>query len=111
MPGWLSMRVGDIHLIAGTQDASGVLQTAGFSTRDDADTLVMMWIGCQPSSAAFLMACAANFGVPMLTKISGFEVLIATTWESTVGMLVSYEISLTTILPYLSRSTSFSPST
>ncbi len=30
-----------------------------------------MWTGCQPSSAIFLIACAANFGVPMLMKISG----------------------------------------
>ena len=63
---------------------------AGFSTAPtEADTLVMMWIGCQSSSASFLIACAANFGVPILMKISGFAVLIATTWESTVGMLIS----------------------
>ena len=38
---------------------------------------------------------AANFGVAMLTKISGFAPLICTTCESTVGELVSYELSTT----------------
>jgi hypothetical protein len=32
---------------------------------------------------------------------------VATTWEPTIGTLVSYEISLTTILPYLSREPDF----
>ena len=63
---------------------------AGFNTAPtEADTLVMMWIGCQSSSATFLIACAANFGVPILMKMSGLAVLIATTCESTVGMLIS----------------------
>src|SRR5215467_14583437 len=63
---------------------------AGFSTAPtEAETLVMMWIGCQPSSATFLIACAANFGVAMLMKMSGLALLIATTWESTVGMAIS----------------------
>src|SRR5436305_15286060 len=54
----------------------------------DCDTLVMMWIGCQPSSAIFLIACAANFGVATLMEMSGVLLLIATTWESTVGMAI-----------------------
>src|ERR1700760_3022772 len=63
---------------------------AGFITAPtDCETLVMIWIGGQPGSAAFLIASAANFGGATLMKISGFMLLIATTCDSTVGIAVS----------------------
>ena len=49
---------------------------AGFITLPtDTETLVRKWIGFHFNSASFLIACAANFGVEMLTKMSGFAVL------------------------------------
>ena len=47
----------------------------------EADTLSRMCTGFQPSSATFLIACAANFGVAMLTKISAPDALSATICE------------------------------
>ena len=55
----------------------------------EADTLLRMCSGFQPSSATFLIACAANFGVAMLTKMSAPEALSRTICESTVGSPVS----------------------
>ena len=40
------------------------------------DTLVRKCTGCQASSPSFLIACAANFGVATLMKMSGLAVLI-----------------------------------
>src|SRR6266851_767367 len=69
---------------------------AGFMTLPtDTDTLVRKWTGCQLNSPIFLIAWAANFGVAMLTKMSGLAPLICTTCESTVGEVVSYELSTT----------------
>src|ERR1700732_5044 len=63
---------------------------AGFMTLPtDTETLVRKWIGFHFSSPIFLIACAANFGVVMWTKMSGLAVLIWTTCESTVGEVVS----------------------
>src|SRR3954453_5992724 len=63
---------------------------AGFITLPtDTDTLVRKWIGFHLSSPAFLMDCAANFGVEMLMRISGLAALICTICESTVGEVVS----------------------
>src|SRR5882762_11479372 len=63
---------------------------AGFITLPtDTDTLVRKWTGFHFSSPIFLIAWAANFGVEMLTKMSGLAPLICTTCESTVGDEVS----------------------
>src|SRR3954471_449612 len=63
---------------------------AGFITLPtDTDTLVRNWIGFHLSSPAFLMDCAANFGVEMLMRMSGLAALSCTICESTVGELVS----------------------
>ena len=63
---------------------------AGFMTPPiEPETLVRKWTGCQFSSPIFLIAWAANFGVAMLTKMSGLAPLIWTTCESTVGDEVS----------------------
>ena len=48
---------------------------ASAPTPTEAETLLRMCTGFQPSSAAFLIACAANFGVVTLTKMSAPEAL------------------------------------
>src|ERR1700712_313450 len=52
-------------------------------------------VGCQPSSAIFLMLCGANLGVVMLMKTWAPADLHRTTWLSMVGSAVSYESSAT----------------
>jgi hypothetical protein len=46
-------------------------------------------VGFQPSSAIFLMVCAANFGVAKMMTTSGLSDFILTMWESTVGSVSS----------------------
>jgi hypothetical protein len=46
-------------------------------------------VGFQPISAAFLIACAANFGVVMLKKVSAPEAFSDTIWLSMVGSVTS----------------------
>src|ERR1051326_6927620 len=41
--------------------------------------------GFQPISLAFLIACAANFGVPATRKASAPAAFKLTTWEAMVG--------------------------
>ena len=45
--------------------------------------------GFQPSSATFLIACAANFGEDSLKKMSAPEAFSVMIWESTVGSVGS----------------------
>ncbi len=47
--------------------------------------LARSWTGFQPSSATFLIACAANFGEDSLKKMSAPEAFSVTIWESIVG--------------------------
>src|SRR5215467_8494928 len=59
---------------------------AGLSTEPtELETLLRRWTGFQPSSATFLMAWAANFGVARLKKISAPDDFSVIIWESTVG--------------------------
>src|ERR1041384_3242842 len=59
---------------------------AGLSTEPtEFDTLFRRCTGFQPISAAFLIACAANFGVVTLKNTSAPEPLSETICESTVG--------------------------
>src|SRR3954468_5656489 len=63
---------------------------AGFSTEPtEFDTLLSRCTGFQPISCAFLIACAANFGVVTLKKTSAPEAFRLMICESTVGSLVS----------------------
>jgi hypothetical protein len=55
----------------------------------DADALPRNCMGFHPSSEIFLIACAANLGVERLIKMSTLAALICTTWESTVGDVIS----------------------
>jgi hypothetical protein len=56
-----------------------------------------------------LIACAANFGVAMLMKMSGLAPLICTTWESTVGALTSKGTSATMIFDLSAPKASLKP--
>ncbi len=59
---------------------------AGFITLPtEADTLLRKCTGFQPISAFFLIACAANFGVVMLTNTSAPVAFSLTMWLSMVG--------------------------
>src|SRR3954451_17592445 len=59
---------------------------AGFNTDPtEFDTLFNRCTGFQPISCAFLIACAANFGVVMLKNTSAPEPFSETICESTVG--------------------------
>ena len=49
----------------------------------------MTCIGFHSSSAIFLIACAANFGVEMLTSTSAPVPFSLTMWESIEGSVVS----------------------
>ena len=60
-------------------------------------------------SKALRIACAANFGVVMLTNTSAPEPCSWTICESTVGSLTSYETSATIIDFALSPRPSFRP--
>src|SRR5215467_14178334 len=63
---------------------------AGLSTAPtERETLFSRWTGFQPISAAFLMACAANFGDVTSKKTSAPDAFNVTIWESTVGSLTS----------------------
>ena len=59
---------------------------AGFITLPiEAETLLRKCSGFQPISSFFLIACAANFGVVMLTNTSAPVDFSLTIWESMVG--------------------------
>src|SRR5260370_26572574 len=63
---------------------------AGLSTEPtELETLLRRWTGFQPSSAIFLIAWAANFGVATLKTMSAPDALTLMTCESTVGSVVS----------------------
>src|SRR4051812_45557651 len=63
---------------------------AGFRTEPtEFETLLRKCSGFQPISAAFLMACAANFGVVTLKNTSAPELRRLMICESTVGSDVS----------------------
>src|SRR5207253_1941524 len=76
---------------------------AGLSTEPtEFDTLLSRCTGFQPISCAFLIACAANFGVVTLKKTSAPEFFRLTICESTVGSAGSYGSSETIIVFALS---------
>ncbi len=59
---------------------------AGFITLPiEPETLLRKCTGFQPISMFFLIACAANFGVVTLKKMSAPVALILTMWVSMVG--------------------------
>src|SRR4029453_12590047 len=67
---------------------------AGFRTAPtEEETLLSRWTGFPPMSAAFLIACAANFGVVMLKNTLAPLFLRFTICESTVGSVTSYDCS------------------
>jgi hypothetical protein len=51
----------------------------------EAETLLRMWSAFQSTSATFLIAWAANFGVATSKKISAPVALSLTMWLSMVG--------------------------
>src|SRR6266852_6389465 len=55
--------------------------------------LIMTVRGFQPISRILRMPCAVNFGDPAMKNASAPEPLRDTTWESTVGSLVSYDLA------------------
>ena len=62
---------------------------AGSSTApNEFETVGRMISGFQPMLAAFLIACAANFGVASAKNTSAPESFIKTIWESMVGSVV-----------------------
>src|SRR5215831_6702756 len=63
---------------------------AGLSTDPtELETLLRRWTGFHPSSAIFLIAWAANFGVATLKTMSAPDALRLMIWESTVASVVS----------------------
>src|SRR6266487_1068566 len=66
----------------------------------DVETRLMRKRGFQPIPSAFLIACAANFGVPASRRASAPDDLRVTTWESMVGSVTSYDEATT----FLSKS-------
>src|SRR5215470_2621955 len=85
---------------------------AGLSTDPtEFDTLFRRCTGFQPISCAFLIACAANFGVVTLKNTSAPEFFRDTIWESTVGSAGSYGSSETIMVLALSPSPSLRPFT
>ena len=83
---------------------------AGLMTEDtETETLVRNWTGVHFISPIFLIACAANFGVAMLMKMSGLAPLICTTCKSTVGDETSYGTSATMIFDLSAPNASLKP--
>src|SRR5262245_20405610 len=59
------------------------------------DTKLIRNSGFQPISSAFLIACAANFGVPATRNASAPAAFRDTTCESIVGSVTSYDDATT----------------
>ncbi len=75
----------------------------------DAATLLRMCSGFHSISATFLIACAANFGVVILTNTSAPVDFSLTMWLSMVGSVVSKLSSAMIIVAALAPSPSFRP--
>ena len=70
---------------------------AGLSTLAyELDTLLRKWVGFQPMSWAFLIACTANFGIVTLKNTLAPEFLRLMICESIVGSVTSW-LCLSTI--------------
>src|SRR5688500_17891007 len=80
---------GSLSIVAATMPTAFSGPAGMMVEETEVDTRLIRNNGFQPISLVFLMACAANFGVPAKRNASAPDDFSETTWESIVGSLTS----------------------